>query len=110
MGVKRTVTLEIAGTRFRLVADADEAHLESLASMVNQRVAELGGQARAASSAQLLAMAALALADDLKASQDKLRQVDELTRTTIANAIARIDNRVQADASDESGSDPLDAR
>ena len=98
MGVKRTVTLEIAGTKFRLVTDTDQAHLEALAAMVNERVAQLGGQgARAASSTQLLALAALGLADDLKASEDKLRQVDQLTRAAISSAIARIDHRIAAD-------------
>jgi cell division protein ZapA (FtsZ GTPase activity inhibitor) len=93
--VKRTITLEIAGTRFRLVSDADQDHLQELASMINERVEKLNRSgARSASSGQLLALAALELADELKSSRAKLQHVEQLTRSTIANAIARIDTRL----------------
>ncbi|MGD8863104.1 MAG: cell division protein ZapA [Myxococcales bacterium] len=95
--MKRTITLEIAGTKFRLVADADEAHLQDLATMVNERVEKLGQGSRSASSAQLLALAALGLADDLRASQAKLEEVAQLTRTAVEGAIARIDHRLAED-------------
>jgi cell division protein ZapA (FtsZ GTPase activity inhibitor) len=94
--VKHTVTLEIAGTKFRLIADADEKHLADLASMVNERVAKLGGAGRA-SAAQVLALVALGLADDLKSSEKKLREVDQLARSTITQLIARIDQRLVQD-------------
>jgi cell division protein ZapA (FtsZ GTPase activity inhibitor) len=94
--VKHTVTLEIAGTKFRLIADADEQHLAELAGMVNDRVAKLGGAGRA-SAAQVLALVALGLADDLKSSEKKLREVDQLARTTITQLIARIDQRLVQD-------------
>jgi cell division protein ZapA (FtsZ GTPase activity inhibitor) len=91
--VKRTITLEIAGTRFRLVSDADQDHLQELARMINERVDKLSrpGTRSSASSGQLLALAALDLADALKSSEAKLREVEQLARTAIANAIARID-------------------
>jgi cell division protein ZapA (FtsZ GTPase activity inhibitor) len=94
--VKHTVTLEIAGTKFRLIADADEQHLNDLASMVNDRVAKLGGGGRA-TAAQVLALVALGLADDLKSSEKKLHEVDQLARTTITQLIARIDQRLVQD-------------
>jgi cell division protein ZapA (FtsZ GTPase activity inhibitor) len=94
VGVKHTLTLEIAGTKFRLVADADERHLGELAALVNERVSKLSGAGKTASAAQLLAMVALGLADDLANTEKKLREVDRLTRTTIANLMARIDNRL----------------
>ena len=94
MGVKHTVTLEIAGTQFRLVADADEQHLKELAAIVNERVSKLGSASKTASAAQLLALVSLGLADDLLSAEKKLQQVDRLTRTTIANVIARIDHRL----------------
>jgi cell division protein ZapA (FtsZ GTPase activity inhibitor) len=94
VGVKHTVTLEIAGTKFRLVADTDEQHLEALAAVVNERVAKLDPAGKVASSAQLLALVALGLADDLLIAERKLKDVDRLTRTTIANVISRIDSRL----------------
>ena len=107
MGVKHTVILEIAGTKFRLVADANQAHLEELAAMVNERVAKLGAAGRNASPAQLLALVALGLADDLKSSEKKLREVDQLARTTISSVISRIDSRLGEDESAH-GEQPLD--
>lgn len=99
--MKRTITVEIAGTKFRLVADADEAHLQELAATVNERVDRLtAGGARGASPAHLLALAALGLADDLRASRARLGELDEMTRTVIANAIARIDQRIASDLSE----------
>lgn len=95
VGVKRTITLDIAGNTFRLISDAEPSHLEELAQMINQRVDQLGRSSRSASSAQLLALAALDLADELKSAQQRLEQVEQLTRTAINNAIARIDHRLQ---------------
>lgn len=97
--MKHTVTLEIAGTKFRLVADADAHHLNALASLVNERVAKLSATGRPASAAQLLALVALGLADDLTTSEKKLKEVEQLTRTTIQQVIARIDSRLAASAS-----------
>ena len=69
-------------------------------TIVNERVEQLGASgARAPSSAQLLALAALSLADELRTAEERLRQVDELTRTAITNAIARIDSRIANDSS-----------
>jgi cell division protein ZapA (FtsZ GTPase activity inhibitor) len=97
--VKRTITLEIAGTKFRLVADAEEGHLHELAATVNARVRKLTeAGARSASSAQLLALTALGLADDLRTAETRLTQVDSLTRDAIAKAIARIDRSIAAQA------------
>ena len=95
MGVKHTVTLEIAGTKFRLAADADAQRLNELAALVNERVAKLGSASKAASAAQLLAMVALGLADDLSNCEKKLREVERLTRSTIGDVIARIDARIE---------------
>jgi cell division protein ZapA (FtsZ GTPase activity inhibitor) len=95
VGVKHTVTLEIAGTKFRLAADADMQRLNELAALVNARVAKLGSSSKSASAAQLLAMVALGLADDLSSCEKKLREVERLTRSTIGDVIARIDARIE---------------
>ena len=99
MVVKRTITLEIAGTRFRLVSDADQDHLQALAAMINERVDKMGRASTrsSASSSQLLALAALDLADELKSSEAKLQELERVARTAIANAIARIDRGLAAE-------------
>ena len=38
---KRTVTLEIAGARYRMSSDADETLLHELSELINGRIAEL---------------------------------------------------------------------
>ena|SRR5687768_6384371 len=97
--VKRTVTLEIAGAKYRMSSDADEAHLQRLASIIDERLAQLGPKAqRAASPAQLLAVVALGLADDLVAEERRRRSIEDTTRKAIAAAIDRIDRRLEADA------------
>jgi cell division protein ZapA (FtsZ GTPase activity inhibitor) len=93
--VKRTITLDIAGTKFRLISDAEPLHLEGLASTINERVERLSRSAKSASAAQVLALVALDLADELKSTERKLQDVEQLTRTTIQAAIARIDQRLR---------------
>ena len=80
------------------MADADQAHLQELAKLVNDRVAKLGAASKSASAAQLLALVALGLADDLRSCEKKLNDVDHLARTAISSVIARIDNRLAEDS------------
>lgn len=101
MGVKHTLTLEIAGTKFKLVADADAQHLSQLADMVNERVAKLEQAGKSAPAAQLLALVALGLADDLTTAKKKCNDMEQLTRRTIQGVIARIDKRLELDTETE---------
>lgn len=97
--MKRTVTLDIAGAKYRMTSDADEAHLQRLATIIDERINALGPKAaRAATPAQLLAVVALGLADDLVAEEKRRRTVEDTTRKAIAGAIERIDRRLEADA------------
>lgn len=97
--VKRTVQIEIAGARYRLSSDADEAHLQRLADIVNERVQALGPKAaRAATPAQLLAVVALSLAEDLDVSERGRVNLEDKTRQVVGAAIRRIDERLQSDA------------
>lgn len=97
MPEKRTVTLEIAGAKYRMSSDADEAHLGRLADMINDRIASLGPKAtRTASPAQLLAVVALGLADDLLTAEQRRMDVEDGARRAIERALARIDERLRA--------------
>jgi cell division protein ZapA (FtsZ GTPase activity inhibitor) len=96
---KQTIVIELAGSKYRITSDANEAHLQRLAQMVNQRIDDLGPRAsRTASPAQVLAIVALGLADDLMAAEERRKRIEEVTRRTIADAIARIDHRLRSDA------------
>ena len=95
---KRTVTLEIAGARYRMSSDADEGLLQELAEQINGRIAELGPKAgRSGTPAQLLAMVALGLADDLRTSERRLDHLQGTTRRAVQAAIDRIDRRLSVD-------------
>ncbi|MEO0322478.1 MAG: cell division protein ZapA [Myxococcota bacterium] len=89
---KRSVTVEIAGSRYRMATDADPVHLERLAEAVNARIDALGPKAtRTASPAQALAVVALALAEDLAEARARLTHLEERTQSTLDAAIERID-------------------
>lgn len=97
--MKRTVQIEIAGARYRMSSDADQNYLQHLADIVNERVAALGPKAaRSATPAQLLAVVALSLAEDLEASERSRAGLEAKTRQVVSAAIRRIDERLQADA------------
>ena len=97
MAEKRTVTLEIAGAKYRMTSDAEEEHLLRLAEIINERIDALGPKAqRTATPAQLLAVVALGLADDLLTAERRRRDVEQLTRDAVQKAIAQIDERLRA--------------
>lgn len=96
---KRTITVEIAGSRFRLSSDADEAHLQHLADIVNQRIASLGGRAaQRATPAQVLALVVLSFAEDLEVAEERYRKLASKTRKVVNEAIEQIDRRLREDA------------
>ena len=97
--VKHTVTIEIAGSKYRMVTDTEEAHLERLAAMFNERIAALGSKAaRTASPAQILAIVALGLAEDLREAEARAERVEKTARDAVRRAIERIDRRLAEDA------------
>jgi cell division protein ZapA (FtsZ GTPase activity inhibitor) len=97
--VKRNVQIEIAGARYRMSSDADEAYLQRLADIVNERVQALGPKAaRAATPAQLLAVVAHSHAEDIDASERPREILEAKTLQVVDTAIRRIDQRLQADA------------
>jgi cell division protein ZapA (FtsZ GTPase activity inhibitor) len=107
--------LEVAGQRLRLSGPADQAHLERLAKVVNDRFEALQRSGRGASPAQMLAMVALNLADDALTERERAdaaaedlrrateradargREVELAARRAIADAIATIDRALVSD-------------
>lgn len=94
--VKRIITLEIAGAKYKLSSDADEEHLRHLADVINSRIQLLGDKAiRSAPAAQLLAIVALGLAEDLEEEKMQRMNLETKTRRTIQDVIERIDQKIQ---------------
>ncbi|MEM9190954.1 MAG: cell division protein ZapA [Myxococcota bacterium] len=99
MSDKQTIVVDLAGSRYRMTSDADGEHLLRLAEIVNKRIEGLGSKAaRSASPAQLLAVVAMGLADDLVSSEERRARVEDLTRRVVTGAIERIDERLATDA------------
>jgi cell division protein ZapA len=96
MADKRMVTLEIAGAKYRMTSDADESHLARLAELINQRIDALGPKAqRTATPAQLLAVVALGLADDLVDAERRRQDVEESAREAARAVVSRIDEHLR---------------
>lgn len=90
-----TVSVEIAGNRYTLRTDADEAYTRRCAAMVDERMRQIGGTANM-DSGRTAIMAALALSDELLQQQEKFRDQ--------ARALAgRIEEALGGGRSGESG-------
>jgi cell division protein ZapA (FtsZ GTPase activity inhibitor) len=109
------VVLEIGGQRLRLNANTDRVHLERLACEVNDRVATLQRETRSNVPGTLLALVALQLADELDearraleqardesqhsltAAESRAREIEQLARRAVTEAIAEIDRALALD-------------
>jgi cell division protein ZapA len=62
---KRSVTVEVAGQKFSLKTDGDEAYIKSLAEFVSDKITEARASGRTFSTHALAILAAMNIADDL---------------------------------------------
>jgi cell division protein ZapA (FtsZ GTPase activity inhibitor) len=93
--VKQTVTIDIAGTKYKMTSDAEPEQLRRLAEVINARIDDMGPAAhRSASPAQLLAMVALSLAEDLEAAEARRIRAEARIREVLSETIERIDERL----------------
>jgi len=90
-----TVQVEIAGNTYTLRTDADEAYTRRCAALVDERMRQIGGEARM-DARKTAIMAALALSDELLQQEDRFREQ--------ALALARrIEEALRDERSGESG-------
>jgi cell division protein ZapA len=75
--VKRSVVVEVAGQKLSLRTDADEGYIQSLAGLVNEKMAEVKASSRTLSTHVLAILTALEIADDLEKAR---RREAELRR------------------------------
>lgn len=103
--MKETVTIEIAGSTYRLVSDAGAQHLRHLAQIINSRIDALGLKtSRTTSPAQKLALVALSLVDDLESARNVCLELRRDAREVALDAIQRIDRRLEADEAEAASS------
>lgn len=85
--MKKSLTVEVAGQRFKLRTDADEAYVKSLARYVTERIEEAKQGSGTVATQSLAILAALNIADDLfqtrRGEQELKRRVREKSRTIL---------------------------
>ena len=99
---RRTVELQIAGQKVRVVSSADETELERLASIVSSTLSEVApGRVQAP---QAMLLAALALAHEVEAERRRRESVEGRTRDLLLRLRGRIDTTLAAaEGGDEVG-------
>jgi cell division protein ZapA len=90
--MKRSVAVTIAGQKYVLKSDADEAYVHSLAALVDEKMRQLARATKQVATHQLAILAALQIADDLarerRGRAELRRRVREQSRRMLA-VIAR---------------------
>ncbi len=85
--MKRSVTVEVAGQKFTLKTDGDEAYVKTLARLVTEKIDEAKQSARSVSTQSLVILAAMNIADELmqarRASAELKRKVRDKGRTIL---------------------------
>ena len=85
--MKRTIRVHIAGQPFQVRSDADEAYVQSLADLVNQRLKSLLGSRQVATQSELV-LTTLQLADELLHERNTRRVLRQQLR---AHAVRMLD-------------------
>ena len=91
---KRAVVVHIAGQRYVLRSDADEAYVQSLAGYVNERINEVQRSPRPVPSQSLAVLAALNIADDLFRERQRRSVLKERVRDKSRALLAYLDKEV----------------
>ena len=73
--MKRSVAVTIAGQRFTLKSDADEAYVQGLATLVDEKMREVQRGSKTAAPHAVAVLAALQLADDLERERRGRREL-----------------------------------
>ena len=72
--MKRSVTVDIAGQKFTLKTDADEAYVKSLARFVTRKMDEARRAAKTVATQSVAILAAMHIADDLFQFRSKVKE------------------------------------
>lgn len=84
---KRSVTVEVAGQKFQLKTDAEEAYVQSLARFVTEKIDEVKKSSRTVATQALAVLAAMQVADELlqlrRDHKDLKKKVREKSRSIL---------------------------
>jgi cell division protein ZapA len=88
------VELRVGGKTYRVVASAEEASLQRLAGIVDERLRDVAGPGNALAPQSLL-LVAISLAHDLEEERQRRAHVEARSRDTLRNVLARIDQALE---------------
>ena len=94
--MKRSVGVEIAGQRYAIRTDADEAYVNALARYVDGKVAEAKRATRTVSTHQVVILAALNIADELFREQGLREDLRRKIRERAHYALQRLEEEAKA--------------
>jgi cell division protein ZapA (FtsZ GTPase activity inhibitor) len=90
-----TVTIQILGQEYRVRSGGDEDHIRSLSMYISEKVADIQKMGKAVTSAELVAMTMLHMADDVA----KARRELETFRDSVSERVSRMVERIDKAAS-----------
>ncbi len=94
--MKRSVAVSIAGQHYTIKSDAEEAYVQSLARLVDDKVREVQRGAKTAPLEAVTMLAALQLADELVRERSRRADLRRRVREHSRNLRAWLDREVKA--------------
>jgi cell division protein ZapA len=91
---RRTIELNIAGQKYRVVSSAGEAEVQRLAGIVTAKLNEVAAATRA-QAPQAIVLAALALAHEAEAERVRRELVEARARDLLLRMLSRIDEALE---------------
>ncbi len=93
---KQPVVVHIAGQRYVVRTDADEAYVQSLAGFVNDQIVDIQKTSKPVSLQSVAILAALNIADDLFRERQKRSELKSKIRDKSKAIIAYLDKEAKA--------------
>jgi cell division protein ZapA (FtsZ GTPase activity inhibitor) len=90
---RRTVELQIAGQKYRVVSTASEEELHHLAGIVSAKLGEVSARGQPS---QALLLAAIALAHAAEAERGRRAALEQKTRDLLGRVLGRIDEVLES--------------
>ncbi|MEW5849846.1 MAG: cell division protein ZapA [Myxococcota bacterium] len=88
---KGSVTVSLAGHRFSIRSEHSEAHLQNLASYVDRKVRELQRLSKTVGTQQLALLAAMNIADELFAAEQRQRDFKQRVHRKSENLLRAVE-------------------
>ena len=97
--MKRSVAVQIAGQKYVIKTDADEAYVGALARYVDKKIDEAKRVTRTVSTHQVVILAALNIADDLFRAEREGGELKKAVRERAKDVLKYIEQEAKASGS-----------